>query len=505
MIFDFDTSTRMITRYAICDCLVIFTCVVIFLLSCPAWTLDESPACTSINYAEKIDSDVKSCVENNICNKTFRISYINTPPYNYGYKNGLTLVEYILQRCCGPCVNSTVHTFRDLSEVNVTSLQGYQFIYPILSPSSATNLHGFHYLPYDKLSTVVYITKTETTSLFLSILSVYPLIIVCIGLSVVSGFIGWILETWSNREEFPRSFLRGWFEGFWWSFVSMTTVGYGDRTPKTFAARLYSVVWILIGIVAFSLVISELTGKIVKLNAPPPPTMKGKNVGVLRYRDYDAYVVATHGGKIVRNDDLVLRNDDLMENNFVMDLLNLILKLQQRKIHGFVLDPWTMYNAHQTLTALESEGQLLDHATRDLGDVESEGNVTKLIAYFFTETTRVEKSNKGKELSYGMLIRHKEDYDYIRGFVEGNQIVSSIHDSQEMMKIKRNEMKKAEEHGKIFGTYLFSPSGSYFKYSIIAITVMVVVIIVFGTFYELKRQLYMCSKPVTSDVNHDVE
>lgn len=29
-----------------------------------------------------------------------------------------------------------------------------------------------------------------------------------------------------NTEEFPRSFLRGFFEGFWWSFVSMTTVGY---------------------------------------------------------------------------------------------------------------------------------------------------------------------------------------------------------------------------------------------------------------------------------------
>ena len=29
-----------------------------------------------------------------------------------------------------------------------------------------------------------------------------------------------------NAEEFPRSFFRGIFEGFWWSFVSMTTVGY---------------------------------------------------------------------------------------------------------------------------------------------------------------------------------------------------------------------------------------------------------------------------------------
>ena len=33
-----------------------------------------------------------------------------------------------------------------------------------------------------------------------------------------------------NKEEFPRPFLLGWFEGFWWSFVSMTTVGKGPST-----------------------------------------------------------------------------------------------------------------------------------------------------------------------------------------------------------------------------------------------------------------------------------
>ena len=59
-------------------------------------------------------------------------------------------------------------------------------------------------------------------NLLKSILRLYPLIIVCLLLAVVSGFIAWIIETWKNEEEFPRPFMIGWLEGIWWSFITMT-------------------------------------------------------------------------------------------------------------------------------------------------------------------------------------------------------------------------------------------------------------------------------------------
>ena len=69
----------------------------------------------------------------------------------------------------------------------------------------------------------------------------------------LSGCVVWLLDTWYNQDDFPAAFPRGIFEGFWWAFVSMTTVGYGDRAPKSFFARIFAIFWILLGVTIFSM------------------------------------------------------------------------------------------------------------------------------------------------------------------------------------------------------------------------------------------------------------
>lgn len=39
-------------------------------------------------------------------------------------------------------------------------------------------------------------------------------------------------EHWSNQDEFPPTFIRGAANGFWWAYVSMTTVGYVNYCHK---------------------------------------------------------------------------------------------------------------------------------------------------------------------------------------------------------------------------------------------------------------------------------
>lgn len=100
-----------------------------------------------------------------------------------------------------------------------------------------------------------YITAAEEETraiivVFNSLLKSWPLLAFTLILTAIAGIIIWVLDSYWNSEEFSRSFFRGSWDGFWWSFISMTTVGYGDKAPKSVLARIFSVIWI-----QFSLII----------------------------------------------------------------------------------------------------------------------------------------------------------------------------------------------------------------------------------------------------------
>lgn len=38
------------------------------------------------------------------------------------------------------------------------------------------------------------------------------------------------------------------FQGFYWSVITLTTVGYGDFSPQTFAGRAFTILYVLAGV-----------------------------------------------------------------------------------------------------------------------------------------------------------------------------------------------------------------------------------------------------------------
>ncbi len=73
----------------------------------------------------------------------------------------------------------------------------------------------------------------------------------------IFGFLMWLLERRKNPEQFHKGW-QGVGDGFWWSAVTMTTVGYGDKAPLSRGGRILGLVWMFAAI----LMISGLTAGI---------------------------------------------------------------------------------------------------------------------------------------------------------------------------------------------------------------------------------------------------
>ena len=193
-------------------------------------TFDQMKQNRLYNLSEPTQPECTNIQFNGPCRRIFKLTRIMRQ--SFGSKT-LVQISDMLRRCCGPCAkyHRTDLTI-PLSESNMTEIQNSDIVFPIPAQSKLIeDLHGFRYIPLFDVPSAFYITlqaseEQLTKDMIDGCLSNWPLLIICLLLALIAGFVAWILETWSNDEEFPRCFPLGLWEGFWWSFVSMTTVGY---------------------------------------------------------------------------------------------------------------------------------------------------------------------------------------------------------------------------------------------------------------------------------------
>jgi polar amino acid transport system substrate-binding protein len=90
------------------------------------------------------------------------------------------------------------------------------------------------------------------------------LVLALVVLLTVIGVLMWWFErphlNKTGKSE-SESAVTSWHEGVYWAVVTMTTVGYGDKTPKSHLGRTLAVVWMVGSLILVSLLTTNLVAR----------------------------------------------------------------------------------------------------------------------------------------------------------------------------------------------------------------------------------------------------
>jgi len=115
---------------------------------------------------------------------------------------------------------------------------------------------------------------------------------------VVAGFFIWLFEFRANPEMFSKNPLRGIASGAWWAAVTMTTVGYGDKAPKTVMGRVVGLIWMFLAIILIGTYIASLTSALTvqQIQAPiqGPEDLAAARVATVGSSTSEAYLRTNH-------------------------------------------------------------------------------------------------------------------------------------------------------------------------------------------------------------------
>ncbi|SDR80530.1 transporter substrate-binding domain-containing protein [Gramella sp. MAR_2010_147] len=111
----------------------------------------------------------------------------------------------------------------------------------------------------------------------------FSVILLLLLVIFIFGILVWFFERKKNPEEFGGSF-KGMMQGFWWSAVTMTTVGYGDKSPRTTGGRIVGLIWMFMAVI----IISSFTAGIAS-----SLTVKSINEEITNIQDLERFEVTT--------------------------------------------------------------------------------------------------------------------------------------------------------------------------------------------------------------------
>ena len=209
-------------------------------------------------------------------------------------------------------------------------------------------------------------------------------------------------------------------------------------------------VWIIVGIITFSLVTAMLTTEITAANSQPPPSMEDRRIALIWEHEYEAIVVANKGGIIIP-----LKRS----GNFSSAIVRLIGMLDAGEVDGFVLDKYEMmlyYNHFQANPHYQFANNIL-------------------------KKTQLSEISHKDDFSYGILVKNVSNYNFLEEFVTSNRDIINSCNNLLLRKYTRRLRLLHPKHS------IFTTEGEIFWPTFMSCSVLVVIIFLCGTLYELKR------------------
>ena len=109
--------------------------------------------------------------------------------------------------------------------------------------------------------------------------------LILLGIILLFGLLGWYFERRENPEDF-RGGIKGIWDGLWWSAATLTTVGYGDKAPKTGFGKVAALLLMFTGLLFISGltagIASSLTVDQLSNNTQGFSEFKKRNVGSVK-------------------------------------------------------------------------------------------------------------------------------------------------------------------------------------------------------------------------------
>lgn len=206
-------------------------------------------------------------------------------------------------------------------------------------------------VPSNNTSTWWAVTKRFASLEFLKV------ILVLSGVLFIAGALVWFFERKENPEEFSEKPANGLGSGFWWAAVTMTTVGYGDKSPRSFGGRAVSLIWMFTCVIiissftasiASSLTVSQFQSKVNSASDLPnvrvatlgdsatAAWLEQQNIGYEGFDNLHAALQKLEAGKL----DAVIYDEPILRYSLRTNAFNSIRLLPERVLpqdYGFVL------------------------------------------------------------------------------------------------------------------------------------------------------------------------